>query len=68
MPSPQILRSWLGVVTQCASAVLELRKMVSGTQIKPTMLLLSVSSFIVLLNRRRLSVQVWAKNTSIWYS
>lgn len=67
-PSFQIRRSWLGVVIQWASAVLELRKIVSGIHINPTMLLFRVSIFIVLLNRRRLSVHVWAKNMSIWYS
>lgn len=67
-PSFHIRRSWFGVVIQCASAVLEFRNIVSGIQIKPTMLLFRVSIFMVLLKRRRLSVHVWAKNISIWYS
>lgn len=68
MPSFHILSSWLGIVIQCESAVLEFLKMVSGSQIIPTMLLLSVSFFMVLLYLRRLSVHVWAKMMSIWYS
>lgn len=42
--------------------------MVSGSQISPTMLLFRVSFFIVLLYLSRLSVHVWAKMMSIWYS
>lgn len=57
-PSFHIRRSWFGVVIQCASAVLEFRNIVSGIQIKPTMLLFRVSIFMVLLKRRRLSVHV----------
>lgn len=68
LPSFHMRRSWLGVVIQWASAVFELRNIVSGIQIKPTMLLFRVSIFMVLLKRRRLSVHVWAKNISIWYS
>lgn len=68
-PSFHILSSWFGVVIQWASAVLEFLKMVSGIQINPTILLLRVRLlFMVLLKRRRLSVHVWAKNISIWYS
>lgn len=68
LPSFHIRRSWFGVVIQCASAVLEFRNIVSGIQIKPTILLFRVRIFMVLLKRRRLSVHVWAKNISIWYS
>lgn len=58
----------LGVVIQWASAFLELRKKVSGIQIFPTMLLFRRSTFIVLLNFKRLSYQVWAKKMSMVYS
>lgn len=68
LPSFQILSILLGVVIQWASAFLEFRKNVSGIQIFPTMLLFNLSTFIVLLNFRRLSYHVWAKNISIVYS
>lgn len=42
--------------------------MVSGTQMSPTILLFKVNIFIVLLYLSRLSVHVWAKMMSIWYS
>lgn len=65
LPSFHILSSWLGMVIQWESAVLEFLKMVSGSQISPTMLLLRVNSFMVLLYLRRLSIHVWAKMMSI---
>lgn len=62
------LRSRLGVVIQWASDLREFLKKVSGIQILPTMLLLSMSSFIELLNFNRLSYHVWAKKMSMVYS
>lgn len=56
------------MVIQCASAFLEFLKKVSGIQILPTMLLFSRRTLMVLLNFKRLSYQVWAKNISIVYS
>jgi len=68
LPSLQIRSKRLGVVIQCASDFLEFRKKVSGIQIFPTMLLLSISTFMELLNFRRLSYHVWAKIISMVYS
>lgn len=67
-PSFQIRSRRLGVVIQWASDFLEFLKKVSGIQIFPTILLLSTSTFMVLLNFKRLSNQVWAKIISIVYS
>lgn len=67
-PSFQIRSMRFGVVIQWASAFLELRKKVSGIQIFPTMLLFRRRTFIVLLNFKRLSYQVWAKKMSMVYS
>lgn len=53
------------MVIQWESAVFEFLKMVSGSQMSPTMLLLRVNSFMVLLYLRRLSIHVWAKMMSI---
>lgn len=68
LPLLHSLSSRLGVVIQWASDFREFLKKVSGIQILPTMLLLSISSFIVLLNFNRLSYHVWAKKMSMVYS
>lgn len=68
LPLLHSLRRRLGVVIQWASDLREFLKNVSGIQILPTMLLLSMSSFIELLNLSRLSYHVWAKKMSIVYS
>lgn len=68
LPLLHNLRRRLGVVIQWAFDFREFRKNVSGIHILPTMLLLSMSSFIELLNFRRLSYHVWAKKMSIVYS
>ena len=49
LPSFHIRSSWLGMVIQWASAFFEFLKIVSGSQMRPTMLLLSVRIFMVLL-------------------
>lgn len=68
LPLLHSLRRRLGVVIQCASDLREFLKNVSGIQILPTMLLLSMRSFIELLNFSRLSYHVWAKKMSMVYS
>lgn len=68
LPLLHSLSSRLGVVIQWASDLREFLKKVSGIQILPTMLLLSISSFMELLNLSRLSYHVWAKKMSMVYS
>lgn len=68
LPLLHSLRRRFGVVIQWASDLREFLKNVSGIQILPTMLLLSMSSFIELLNFNRLSYHVWAKKMSMVYS
>lgn len=68
LPLLHSLSSRFGVVIQWASDFLEFLKKVSGIQILPTMLLLSMSSFMELLNFSRLSYHVWAKKMSMVYS
>lgn len=68
LPLLHSLSRRLGVVIQWASDLREFRKNVSGIQILPTMLLLSISSFMELLNLSRLSYHVWAKKMSMVYS
>lgn len=68
LPLLHSLSRRLGVVIQWASDLREFLKNVSGIQILPTMLLLSMSSFIELLNLSRLSYHVWAKKMSMVYS
>lgn len=68
LPLLHSLKRRFGVVIQWASDFREFLKNVSGIQILPTMLLLSMSNFIVLLNLSRLSYHVWAKKMSMVYS
>lgn len=68
LPLLHSLSKRFGVVIQWAADLREFLKNVSGIHILPTMLLLSMSSLMELLNLSRLSYQVWAKKMSMVYS